>query len=62
MIIIPMVTVSIFIIDGIMIIIRNHMTAVVVDVAIPSDGNIRKKDQKKKLEKYQWLKEELEKM
>ena len=32
----------------------------VVDVAIPRDGNIRKKEHKK-LEKYQGLKEELEK-
>lgn len=34
--------------------------AVVVDIAIPSDGNIRKKEHEK-LEKYQGLKEELEK-
>ena len=36
-------------------------TAVVVDAAIPSDGNIRRKEHEK-LEKYQGLKEELEKM
>ena len=40
---------------------KHQRKAVVVDVAIPSNGNIRKKE-RKKLEKYQELKEELEKM
>lgn len=40
---------------------KQQKTVVVVDVAIPSDSNIRKKEQEK-LEKYQGLKEELEKM
>ncbi|CAL9694852.1 unnamed protein product [Knipowitschia caucasica] len=38
---------------------KGQRTAVVVDVAIPSDGNIRKKEHEK-LEKYQGLREELE--
>ena len=44
-----------------MVVDKHHRTAVVVDVAIPSNGNIRKKEHEK-LEKYQGLKEELEKM
>ena len=40
---------------------EHQKTAVVVDVAIPSGGNIRKKEHEK-LEKYQGLKEELGKM
>ena len=40
---------------------KHHKTAVVIDVVIPSDSNIRKKEHEK-LEKYQGLKEELEKM
>ena len=40
---------------------KHHRTAVVVDVAIPCEGNIRKKEHKK-LEKYQGLKEGLEKI
>ncbi|KAM9816571.1 carbohydrate sulfotransferase 6 isoform X4 [Syngnathus typhle] len=39
---------------------KQQKKAVVVDIAIPSDGNIRKKELEK-LEKYQGLKEELEK-
>lgn len=35
--------------------------AVVIDIAILSDSDIRKKEQEK-LEKYPWLVEELEKM
>ncbi|KAJ0057310.1 hypothetical protein NL108_002264 [Boleophthalmus pectinirostris] len=38
---------------------KKQSRAVVVDIAIPSDGNIRKKEHEK-LEKYQGLKEELE--
>ncbi len=40
---------------------KQQKKAVVIDVAIPSDSNIRKKEHEK-LEKYQGLKEELEKM
>ena len=40
---------------------KSDLQAVGVDVAIPSDGNIRKKEHKK-LEKHQGLKEELERM
>uniref|UniRef100_A0A3B3HW39 Reverse transcriptase domain-containing protein n=1 Tax=Oryzias latipes TaxID=8090 RepID=A0A3B3HW39_ORYLA len=39
---------------------KEQRKAVVVDVAVPSDGNIRKKEHEK-LEKYQGLREELEK-
>ncbi|XP_055362142.1 uncharacterized protein LOC129603668 [Betta splendens] len=39
---------------------KEQSKVVVVDVAIPSDGNIRKKEHEK-LEKYQGLREELEK-
>ncbi|KAF7666334.1 hypothetical protein LDENG_00110960 [Lucifuga dentata] len=39
---------------------KEQKTAVVVNVAIPSDGNIRKKKQHEELEKYQGLKEELD--
>uniref|UniRef100_A0A096M1X3 Uncharacterized protein n=1 Tax=Poecilia formosa TaxID=48698 RepID=A0A096M1X3_POEFO len=39
---------------------KEQRKAVVVDVAIPSDHNIRKKEHEK-LEKYQGLREELEK-
>ncbi|TWW59309.1 hypothetical protein D4764_06G0008390 [Takifugu flavidus] len=39
----------------------HRKTVVVIDVAIPSDSNIRKKEHKK-LEKYQGLKEEMERM
>ncbi|XP_055359974.1 uncharacterized protein LOC129603341 [Betta splendens] len=39
---------------------KEQRKAVVVDVAIPSNGNIRKKEHEK-LEKYQGLREELEK-
>lgn len=39
---------------------RQRKTVVVIDVAIPRDGNIRKKEHEK-LEKYQGLREELEK-
>ncbi|KAK7930440.1 hypothetical protein WMY93_006835 [Mugilogobius chulae] len=39
---------------------KEQRRAVVVDVAIPSDGNIRRKEHEK-LEKYQGLREELEK-
>ncbi|KAK1788596.1 hypothetical protein P4O66_002673 [Electrophorus voltai] len=38
----------------------NHPDFVVMDVAIPNDSNIRNKEHK--LEKYQRLREELEKM
>ncbi|XP_041652507.1 uncharacterized protein LOC121515677 [Cheilinus undulatus] len=41
--------------------VSHSKTAVVIDVAIPSDSNIREKEHEK-LEKYQGLKEELEKM
>ena len=40
---------------------KHQRTAVMVDVAIQSDGNIIKKEHEK-LKKYQGLKEELEKM
>ena len=40
---------------------KQQRKAVVIDIAIPSDSNIRKKEHEK-LEKYQGLKEELEKM
>ena len=40
---------------------KDQKTAVVIDVAVPSDSNIRKKEYEK-LEKYQGLKEELERM
>ena len=40
---------------------KQQKKAVVIDVAIPSDSNIRKKEHEK-LEKYQGLKKELEKM
>ena len=40
---------------------KEQKTVTVVDVAIPSDSNIRKKEHQK-LEKYQGLREELEKM
>lgn len=40
---------------------KHQKNAVVTDVAIPSDSNIRKKEHKKPKE-YQGLKEELEKM
>ncbi len=40
---------------------KQQKKALVIDVAIPSDSNIRKKEHEK-LEKYQGLKEELEKM
>ena len=40
---------------------KNQRAAVVVDVATLTDGQIRKKEHKK-FEKYQGLKEELEKM
>ena len=40
---------------------KEQKTVTVVDVAIPSDSNIRKKEHEK-LEKYQGLREELEKM
>ncbi|XP_051924320.1 uncharacterized protein LOC127602290 [Hippocampus zosterae] len=43
----------------IVIIDKGKRKAVVVDVAVPSDGNIRKKEHEK-LEKYQGLREELE--
>ena len=39
---------------------KDQKTAVVIDVVVPSDSNIRKKYEK--LEKYQGLKEELERM
>ena len=45
----------------IVIIDKQEKNMVEVDVAIPSDGNIRKKEHKK-LEKYQRLKDELESM
>ena len=40
------------------IVVVDQRTAVVIDVAIPRDGNIRKKEHEK-LKKYQGLKEEL---
>ncbi|TWW69265.1 COP9 signalosome complex subunit 1 [Takifugu flavidus] len=40
---------------------KHQKTVVVIDVAIPNDSNIRKKEHKK-LEKYQGLKEEMERM
>ena len=40
---------------------KHRKRAAVIDVAIPSDSNIRKKEHEK-LEKYQGLKEQLEKM
>ncbi|TWW61030.1 hypothetical protein D4764_05G0011200 [Takifugu flavidus] len=40
---------------------KHQKTVVVIDVAIPSDSNIRKKEHEK-LEKYQELKEEIERM
>ncbi|TWW59227.1 hypothetical protein D4764_06G0007570 [Takifugu flavidus] len=40
---------------------QDQKTVVVIDVAIPSDSNIRKKEHEK-LEKYQGLKEEIERM
>ncbi|TWW77705.1 hypothetical protein D4764_12G0010950 [Takifugu flavidus] len=40
---------------------KHRKTVVVIDVAIPSDSNIRKKEHEK-LEKYQGLKEEMERM
>ncbi|TWW72943.1 hypothetical protein D4764_15G0003370 [Takifugu flavidus] len=40
---------------------KHRKTVVVIDVAIPSDNNIRKKEHEK-LEKYQGLKEEIERM
>ncbi|TWW67366.1 hypothetical protein D4764_02G0004070 [Takifugu flavidus] len=40
---------------------KHQKTVVVIDVAIPSDSNIRKKEHEK-LEKYQGLKEEIERM
>ncbi|XP_051931065.1 uncharacterized protein LOC127607055 [Hippocampus zosterae] len=43
----------------IVIIDKGQRKAVVVDIAVPSDGNIRKKEHEK-LEKYQGLREELE--
>ncbi|KAM6449746.1 uncharacterized protein PHA67_017094 [Liasis olivaceus] len=45
----------------IMVVDKDQKTAVVIDVAVPSDSNIRKKEYEK-LEKYQGLKEELERM
>ena len=40
---------------------KQKKEAVVIDVAVPSDSNIKKKEYEK-LEKYQGLKEELERM
>ncbi|TWW80141.1 hypothetical protein D4764_10G0011710 [Takifugu flavidus] len=40
---------------------KHQKTVVLIDVAIPSDSNIRKKEHEK-LEKYQGLKEEIERM
>ncbi|KAF7655229.1 hypothetical protein LDENG_00059120 [Lucifuga dentata] len=40
---------------------KEQKRVVVIDVAIPSDGNIKKKEHEK-LEKYQRLKEELDQM
>jgi len=40
---------------------KQQKKAAGIDVAIPSDSNIKKKE-RKKLEKYQGLKEEVEKM
>lgn len=40
---------------------KQQKKAAVIDVAIPTDSNIKKKEHEK-LEKYQGLKEELEKM
>ncbi|XP_076740510.1 uncharacterized protein LOC143418686 [Maylandia zebra] len=40
---------------------KQKKTAVVIDVAVPNDSNIRKKEHEK-LEKYQGLREELERM
>ncbi|TWW53461.1 uncharacterized protein LOC130519722 [Takifugu flavidus] len=40
---------------------KHQKTVVVIDVAIPNDGNIRKKEHEK-LEKYRGLKEEMERM
>ncbi|TWW69251.1 hypothetical protein D4764_18G0000570 [Takifugu flavidus] len=40
---------------------KHEETVVVIDVAIPNDSNIRKKEHEK-LEKYQGLKEEMERM
>ncbi|TWW81593.1 hypothetical protein D4764_01G0014080, partial [Takifugu flavidus] len=45
----------------IMVVDKHQKTVVVIDVAIPNDSNIRKKENEK-LEKYQALKEEIEKM
>ena len=45
----------------IMVVDKDQKTAVMIDVALPSDSNIRKKECEK-LEKYQGLKEELERM
>ncbi|KAF7642863.1 hypothetical protein LDENG_00249420 [Lucifuga dentata] len=38
---------------------KKQKRAVVIDVAVPADSNIRKKEHQK-IEKYQGLKEELE--
>ncbi|KAK7895269.1 hypothetical protein WMY93_020594 [Mugilogobius chulae] len=46
--------------DIVVVVDKEQRRAVVVDVAIPSDGNIRRKEHEK-LEKYQGLREELEK-
>ncbi|KAF7643082.1 hypothetical protein LDENG_00244990 [Lucifuga dentata] len=44
-----------------MVVNKEQKRAVVINVAIPSDGNIRKKEHEK-LEKYQGLQEELDRM
>ena len=44
-----------------MVVYKQQRKAVVIDVAIPSDSNIKKKEHEK-LEKYQGLREELEEM
>ncbi len=46
---------------NIVIVDKQQKKAVVINVVIPSDSNIKKKEHEK-LEKYQGLKEELEKM
>lgn len=45
---------------GIVVVDKQRKTAVVIDVAIPNDGSIRKTEHEK-LEKCQWLREEPEK-
>ncbi|TWW74438.1 hypothetical protein D4764_14G0004410 [Takifugu flavidus] len=47
--------------DKIVVVDKHRKTVVVIDVAIASDSNIRKKEHEK-LEKYQVLKEEMERM